>query len=124
MKLTSARELFVRAMTILAALSVSHSVTYGQEPQPSAAATKTAPAQPPPAAQPDFWNQETMTGDWNGTRPQWKDKGIELEFMLTQFAQGVAAGGIHEGSVYNGKFQTVFKFTPSAGVVRTIARLF
>jgi porin len=38
------------------------------------------------------------------------DKGIELDFMLTQFAQGVASGGIKQGSVYNGKFQTVFKF--------------
>jgi porin len=104
------QELFVRAMILFAALSVPDSATYAQDAQPSAAATQTAAAQPAPTLEPDFWHRETMTGDWSGTRSQWKEKGVELEFMLTQFAQGVASGGIHEGSVYNGKFQTVFEF--------------
>jgi hypothetical protein len=109
MTLKSGQRLFVRATILLAALSVPPSVTYGQDPQPPAPATKTAAAAAP-APQAGFWNQDSMTGDWGGTRSRWKDKGIELDFMLTQFAQGVAAGGLHQGSVYNGKIQTVFKF--------------
>jgi porin len=68
----------------------------------------TAPAAPTP--EPDFWTQEEMTGNWGGTRSHWKDKGVEIEFKLNQFYQGVASGGIETGSEYNGKFATAFKF--------------
>ncbi len=33
-----------------------------------------------------------------------------MKFKLTQFFQGVAAGGLERGSEYNGKFETEFKF--------------
>jgi carbohydrate-selective porin OprB len=55
-------------------------------------------------------HREELTGDWGGTRGRWKEKGVELEFKLTQFYQGVAAGGLETGSEYNGKFETNFKF--------------
>jgi porin len=97
-------------MMLLAALSVPQSVSYGQDSQPPAAPAETPTAGTPPAPQANFWNQDSMTGNWGATRSRWKDKGVELDFSLTQFAQGVAAGGLHQGSVYNGKFQTVFKF--------------
>jgi porin len=100
---------------------------YSQDPTPSPApapreavtsntkgadesAPKVAAASPAPAPEPDFWHQEEMTGDWGGTRSRWKEKGVELEFKLTQFYQGVASGGIRHDSEYNGKFQTVAKF--------------
>ena len=67
-------------------------------------------AKPAPAPEPDFWNQEELTGNWGGTRSEWKDKGFEVEISLTQFYQGVASGGIRTGSEYNGTFQTEFKF--------------
>jgi len=58
----------------------------------------------------DFWTQETMTGDWGGVRSNWKEKGVELEFQLSQFYQGVASGGVRHDSEYNGKFETTWKF--------------
>ncbi len=83
-------------------------------PQAAAHAPAQAPAQAPV---PGFWEQEEMTGDWGGTRTKWKEKGVELEFALTQFYQGVASGGTRDDvgnlrheSEYNGKFQTMFKF--------------
>src|SRR5258705_9952717 len=95
---------------------------YGQDPTPTptpaareAVATdrkgadekvrKVAAASPAPAPEPDFWHQETMTGDWGGTRSRWKEKGVELEFRQTNFYQGVASGGIRQSSEYNGKFE-------------------
>ncbi len=49
------------------------------------ALTSCADAQEPaatPAPEHDFWTQETMTGDWGGTRSRRKEKGIDLEFKL------------------------------------------
>jgi porin len=60
------------------------------------------PAQPPA---PDFFHQEELTGDWNGTRTKWKNNGVELASSLSQFYQGVASGGIETGSEYNGTAQ-------------------
>jgi porin len=51
-----------------------------------------------------------MTGDWGGDRLRLKAEGLELEFSLTQFYQGVADGGIRRGSEYTGIFKTNFKF--------------
>jgi carbohydrate-selective porin OprB len=51
-----------------------------------------------------------MTGDWGGTRSRWNEKGIELEFKLTNFSQGVASGALREESEYNGKFEYTMKF--------------
>ena len=67
-------------------------------------------AKPAATPEPDFWHQETMTGDWGRTRSRWKEKGVELEFKSTNFYQGVASGGIREGSEYNGKFEMWWKF--------------
>src|SRR5262245_52568495 len=75
----------------------------------SADATKAAESSAPPT-EPDFWHRETMTGDWGGTRSRWKEKGVELEFKLTQFYQGVARGGLRNSSEYNGKFEYTLKF--------------
>ena len=76
-------------------------------PNTEAAQPKQAPA---PSPEPDVWHRETMTGDWGGTRTRWKEKkGIEFEFKLNNFYQGVADGGIRESSVVNGKLETVLK---------------
>lgn len=75
----------------------------------SAASDALPQATPAPAPE-DWRTREELTGDWGGTRSRWKEKGVEMEFKLTQFYQGVAEGGIREGSEYNGKFQTVTKF--------------
>jgi porin len=100
---------FARATILLAALFITHSVTYGQEPMSAEAAPATT-AKPGPTPEPDFWNRETLTGDWGGTRSQLEERGVDLEFKVLQFVQSVASGGINTGSVGNGKFQTAFKF--------------
>src|SRR5215510_13353471 len=114
--------MFIKAL-LIATLFVSISVS-AQTPAPSpspsaitptaekvnaAPTTETKPAAEPAAA-PDFWHQETMTGDWGGARSRWKEKGIELEFKLTQFYQATTSGGVSEDSEYNGKFETTWKF--------------
>lgn len=122
---------FAVATILLTALLVARPVSYGQEPAPSPTSTPSAspsastpdkvnkeaqttqnapPAKPAPTPEPDFWHWEEMTDDWGGDRKWLKERGVELEFRLTQFYQGVASGGIRRGSEYNGKFQTVFKF--------------
>src|SRR5262252_6498511 len=117
----------VRGITCLAMLFVFDSQTRAHDQTPPASATsgqsgdqtKTddpkkpatpAAAAPAPKASTDFWSQEEMTGDWGGTRSKWKDKGVDLQFSLSQFYQGVASGGIETGSEYNGKFESLFKF--------------
>jgi len=71
---------------------------------------KAAAPSPDPKPDPDFWSQEEMTGNWGGTRAKWRDKGVDLQFSLSQFYQGVASGGTQTNSEYNGKFETLFKF--------------
>src|SRR6059058_5776014 len=73
-------------------------------------ASKVTAASPAPAPEPDFWHRETMSGDWGGTRSRWKEKGVDLEFKLTGFAQGVASGGTRHDTEYNGKFEMWWKF--------------
>jgi len=119
---TKAR-LFVIATIFLLVLLFPRSLIYGQEPiaSPTSAATaattdelksdaEAAAAKPTTTPEANFWTQEEMTGDWGGIRSRWKEKGVGLEFKLTQFFQGVASGGIRQDSEYNGKFQTAFKF--------------
>ncbi|MCM3902336.1 MAG: hypothetical protein ND866_11565, partial [Pyrinomonadaceae bacterium] len=115
---------FALGTFLFAALVVADSNIYGQSPTPSpspasgesaadkskseaeAAAQAAKPAATPEA---DFWKREQMTGDWGGDRSRWKEGGVDLEFKLTQFYQGVASGGISEGSEYNGKFEYTMK---------------
>lgn len=69
-----------------------------------------AVASPVSSPESDFVTREELTGDWGGARSRLKAKGVELEFKLTQFVQGVTSGGIRHDDEYNGKFQTVAKF--------------
>jgi hypothetical protein len=69
-----------------------------------------AVAQPAAAPAPDFLHQEQLTGDWNGARTPWKNKGVELASSLTQFYQGVSSGGTGTSSEYNGTAQALLKF--------------
>jgi porin len=74
--------------------------------KPNAAAAAT----PDPAPQLDFWHQETMTGDWGGTRSRWKEKGIELEFKYVGIFQSIASGGTDDKSSLTNKLETTWKF--------------
>lgn len=74
--------------------------------QEVAAPTATKPAAP----EPDFWTQETMTGDWGGTRSRWKEKGVELEFKYVGIVQGIASGGTNDQTTFTNKLETTWKF--------------
>jgi len=67
-----------------------------------------ASAKPAPA--PDFFHQDTLTGDWNGTRTTWTNKGLDFASSLTQFYQGVSSGGTGTSSEYNGTVQAKVGF--------------
>jgi porin len=58
----------------------------------------------------DFLHQDELTGDWNGTRTKWKDKGVELVSSLSQFYQAIASGGIQTAHEYNGTAQATLTF--------------
>ena len=75
-------------------------------------ATATGQAAPPAqqAAPGGLLERQELTGDWGGTRARWKDKGVVLDSSLTQFYQGVSAGGTDTGSEYNGTAQAKLEF--------------
>ena len=77
-----------------------------KEVKPNAAPAAT----PDPSPVPDFWHQETMTGDWDGTRSRWKEKGVELEFKYVGIFQSIASGGTNDKSSLTNKLETTWKF--------------
>ena len=90
-------------------------VAYAQEPTLSRVVareptTTTAPQAPATSPSPDFFHREELTGDWNGLRTKWKNKGVELASSLTQFYQGVSSGGTGTSSEYNGTAQATLNF--------------
>jgi len=87
---------------------------YGQDPQ----ATAAQPAQTPA---PDFFHQEELTGDWNGARTIWKNKGVELASSLTQFYQAVASGGTGTSREYNGTAQAQLRSWQACGLERLVS---
>jgi carbohydrate-selective porin OprB len=121
---------FLRGITSAAVLMTvlfsSQRIGFAQEPTPTptpspgastpknpspvgqevASATATKPAAP----EPDFWTQETMTGDWGGTRSRWKEKGVELEFEYVGIVQGIASGGTNDQTTFTNKLETKWKF--------------
>jgi porin len=93
---------------LLAVLALTPAI-HGVEQQEPAAPAAAAEAEAATTEQ-DLFEQEELTGDWGGTRAQWKDKGFELDFSVTQFFQGVVDGGIETGSEYNGTAQATLEF--------------
>ena len=116
------RRTFIQAVALGAALASGFIPTVAfarQNPSPAAVASSKPPDanstadQGTPASQPaptGFLQQEELTGDWGGARTRWRDKGVVLDSSLTQFYQGVSAGGIEEGSEYNGTVQAGLEF--------------
>src|SRR5258705_1329041 len=94
----------VRAETIalffLSALFAINSSVHAQDPTPSPS-PESAVAQPavPPVAhpatpEPDFWHQETMTGDWGGARSRRRGGCVEVGFEHTKIYQRAASAGV------------------------------
>ncbi len=101
---------FVIATVVLFASSVCAQEPAASPSPQSAAGSNVAATKPAPEPSDDFFTRETMTGDWGGTRSRWKEKGIELEFKLSNFVQGIASGGVSNDTEYNGKFEMEWKF--------------
>ena len=76
----------------------------------NSAAAPTTQATPSPTPESDYWDGEWLTGDWDGQRNRLREKGIELDFRLTQHYQGVANGSVLEHGGYGGKFDTDMRF--------------
>ena len=48
----------------------------------------------------EIWTGDKLTGNWWGGRTYLKDHGIDLDFRLSQYYQGVASGGVNRNSEY------------------------
>ncbi len=56
----------------------------------------------PPAS---IWEQETLTGDWNGARTALKDKGIDITLISINEIMGVLSGGLYRQASYEGRIE-------------------
>ena len=65
-----------------------------EEPEPPQDWRAAALRTPPPRVYRggDFWQRDTLTGDWGGTRNEMTRRGFTADFSLTQIFQGVARG--------------------------------
>jgi porin len=52
-----------------------------------------------------IWQQDTLTGDWGGTRTTLKDKGIEFTLVYIGETFAVLSGGIDRRASYEGRFE-------------------
>ena len=70
------------------------------------------PQSPGSTAQPaaSDTQRETLTGDWEGVRTRWTNKGFVIDSSLSQFYQGVTSGGTETGSEYNATLQATLTF--------------
>jgi porin len=50
----------------------------------------------------EVWNRDLFTGDWEGWRTALHDHGIDAQFRLSQYGQGVASGGVDKNAEYGG----------------------
>ena len=51
----------------------------------------------------DFWTRSRLTGDWAGTRTEFAENGLTFFGDVTQYYQGVAAGGLAQQFKYGGR---------------------
>ena len=59
-------------------------------------------SQPPPFDGP--WDSRPkLTGDWGGLREELRGHGITLDISATEYYQGTASGGIHDGFEFGGR---------------------
>jgi porin len=65
-----------------------------------AAAAQTEPQ--PPEAAPGFWEQDTLTGNWDGLRTQLVNAGVTFGLQEQSEVWGNLAGGLRRGATYNG----------------------
>ena len=57
----------------------------------------------------DFSSRSYLTGDWGGLRSKLAQHGVQFEFNVTQFYQGVVSGGTNRTGRYSGSTDMVLK---------------
>ena len=57
----------------------------------------------------DIWTRKKLTGDWYGLRSDLAEHGINLDFRLSQYYQGVTSGGKNTNGAYGGHLTTTKK---------------
>ncbi len=62
----------------------------------------TAHAQDKKVDSDSIWTRDKLTGDWGGARSDLSKDGIDLDFRLSQYYQGVTSGGVNRNSEYGG----------------------
>jgi porin len=82
-----------RTLSLLAIAAVALALPVG-------AAAQTAPQQP--EAAPGFWEQDTLTGNWDGLRTQLVDAGVTFGLQEQSEVWGNLTGGLRRGATYNG----------------------
>jgi hypothetical protein len=55
-----------------------------------------------PQADETIWKRDKLTGDWGGSRTKLSEKGVDLEFRLSQYQQWVTSGGVDRNDEYGG----------------------
>jgi len=63
----------------------------------------------PPAS---IWEQETLTGDWNGARSTLKDSGIEITLNYINEVLAVMSGGVDRRASYEGRLEFTIENKP------------
>lgn len=61
------------------------------------------PQAPPPPWSGDFWTRSQLTGDWAGSRDALAENGLTFFGDITQYYQGVTAGGLARQFEYGGR---------------------
>jgi porin len=54
---------------------------------------------------PSIWEQDTLTGDWNGARTALKDKGIDVSLNYIGETFAVLSGGLQRRASYEGRLE-------------------
>lgn len=87
------------------------------QPQTPPAPPTSLPATPPPPWSGDLWTRSQLTGDWAGARDALAEHGVTIFGDLTQYYQGVTAGGLTRQFRYGGRGDYLIDFdTRKAGL--------
>ncbi|NIP98629.1 MAG: carbohydrate porin [Akkermansiaceae bacterium] len=71
---------------------------------------------PVPNLSGDIWSRDVMTGDWGGARRKLAEGGVQVDFDLQNYFQGLVEGGVEQRWAYGGTSDLRLKFdTGKAG---------
>jgi carbohydrate-selective porin OprB len=98
----SARRSFTRVAAVLVLALLVTSQPSRAADEATAEDAKPAPKQTAAEQFKEVWNRDLFTGDWEGWRTTLHDHGIDAQFRLSQYGQGVASDGVDKNGEYGG----------------------